>query len=158
MGDIAVDIFLETLKNLIKSSNLNSIIDEKHQLQSLAEEIKYLRCFLMITEKKRKEHSEVMNLVMRIRDMVSEAENIVELFVVHVFKANHASDSLPEHQDHLFLDLESVKKEIKTLYTEVKQILVENLYDINGVNGVAVKKLKHPSSRSGGNGTYFSVF
>ncbi|KAG5523531.1 hypothetical protein RHGRI_035363 [Rhododendron griersonianum] len=155
MGDTAVDIFLETLKNLIKSSNLDSIIDEKHQLQSLAEEIMYLRGFLEITEKKRKEHSEVMDLVMRIRDMVSETENIVELFVVHVFKANHASDSLREHQDHLFLDLESVKKEIKTLKADVKQILDENMYDINGV---AVKKLKHSSSGSGGIGTYFSVF
>ncbi|XP_058193913.1 putative late blight resistance protein homolog R1B-17 isoform X1 [Rhododendron vialii] len=147
MGDTAVDFFLGTLKNLIMSSDLDVIIDEKHQLQSLAEEIKYLRGFLQITEKKRKEHSEVMNLVMRIRDVVSEAENIVELFVVLVFKANHASDSLLEHQDHLSLDLESVKKEIKTLKAKVKQILDENMYDINGV---AVKKLKHSSTGSGG--------
>ncbi|KAG5523538.1 hypothetical protein RHGRI_035370 [Rhododendron griersonianum] len=55
-GDTAVDFFLETLKNLIMSSDLDVIIDEKHQLQSLAEEIKYLRGFLKITEKKRKEH------------------------------------------------------------------------------------------------------
>ncbi|XP_058193919.1 putative late blight resistance protein homolog R1B-17 isoform X3 [Rhododendron vialii] len=150
MGDTAVDFFLGTLKNLIMSSDLDVIIDEKHQLQSLAEEIKYLRGFLQITEKKRKEHSEVMNLVMRIRDVVSEAENIVELFVVLVFKANHASDSLLEHQDHLSLDLESVKKEIKTLKAKVKQILDENMYDINGV---AVKKLKHSSTGSGGIGS-----
>ncbi|XP_058193917.1 putative late blight resistance protein homolog R1B-17 isoform X2 [Rhododendron vialii] len=150
MGDTAVDFFLGTLKNLIMSSDLDVIIDEKHQLQSLAEEIKYLRGFLQITEKKRKEHSEVMNLVMRIRDVVSEAENIVELFVVLVFKANHASDSLLEHQDHLSLDLESVKKEIKTLKAKVKQILDENMYDINGV---AVKKLKHSSTGSGGSGS-----
>ncbi|XP_058193910.1 putative late blight resistance protein homolog R1B-17 isoform X2 [Rhododendron vialii] len=175
MGDTAVDFFLETLKNLITSSNLDVIIDKKHQLQSLEEEIKYLRGFLKITEKKRNEHSEVMNLVMRIRDVVSEAENIVELFVVPVFKANHAPDFLPElqnhlsrwdkffkflewsslrkmfycnyFQDHLFLDLGSVKKEIKALTAEVKKIYDENMYDINGV---AIKKLKHSSTRHGG--------
>ncbi|KAI8529674.1 hypothetical protein RHMOL_Rhmol12G0242900 [Rhododendron molle] len=54
MGDTAVDFFLETLKNLI--TDLDVIIDEKHQLQSLVEEIKYLRGFLKITEKKCKEH------------------------------------------------------------------------------------------------------
>ncbi|XP_058192293.1 putative late blight resistance protein homolog R1B-16 [Rhododendron vialii] len=70
--------------------------DEKHQLQSLAEEIKYLRGFLKITEKKRNEHSEVMNLAMRIRDVISVAENEVEQWVVIGFKANHASDSLRE--------------------------------------------------------------
>ncbi|XP_058193923.1 putative late blight resistance protein homolog R1A-10 [Rhododendron vialii] len=151
MGDTAVDIFLETLKNLITCSNMDFIIDEKHQhqLQSLAEEIKHLRGFLKITEKKRNEHSEVMNLVMRIREVVSEAENIVELFVVVVFKANHTSDSLREHQDHLSLDLESVEKKIKILRGKVKQILDENLHDINGLAG---KKLKHSSTGSEGIG------
>ncbi|KAI8529679.1 hypothetical protein RHMOL_Rhmol12G0243400 [Rhododendron molle] len=89
MGDTAVDFFLENLKQLRTSSNLDFTIDEKLQLQSLEEEIKYLREFLKITEKKRNEHSEVMKLVMQIRDVVSEAENIVELFVVLVIKADH---------------------------------------------------------------------
>ncbi|KAI8528802.1 hypothetical protein RHMOL_Rhmol12G0176200 [Rhododendron molle] len=146
MGDTAVDFFLETLQQLISSSNLGVIIDEKHQLQSLEEEIKYLRGFLKITEKKRNEHSEVMKLLTQIRDVVSEAENIVELFVALAFKADHASDSLREHQDQLSLDLESVKKEIKTLTAEVKQIYDNNMYDMNGAT---VKKLKHSSSGSG---------
>ncbi|KAI8529680.1 hypothetical protein RHMOL_Rhmol12G0243500 [Rhododendron molle] len=91
---------------------------------------------------------------MRIRDVVSEAENIVELFVVHVFKANHAPNSLREQEDHLSLDLESVKKEIKALTAEVKKIYDENMYDINGV---AIKILKHSSTRHGGIGTYFQA-
>ncbi|KAG5523206.1 hypothetical protein RHGRI_035129 [Rhododendron griersonianum] len=159
MGDIAVDVFLETLKQLITSSNLDVIIDVKDQLQSLENEIKYLREFLKVTEKKRKEHPEVMKLVMRIRDVVSESENIVEQFMVLVLKDDHAIES----QDHLFLDLffeghsldiifgrhsldlESVKKKIKTLMDEVKQIYKENKYDLNGV---AIKKLKHSSTKS----------
>ncbi|KAI8529337.1 hypothetical protein RHMOL_Rhmol12G0217300 [Rhododendron molle] len=88
MGDIAVDIFLETLKQLITSSNSDLIIAKKDQLQSLENEIKYLRGFLKITEKKRNEYLKVMELVMQIRDVVSEAENIVELFVSHAFKAD----------------------------------------------------------------------
>ncbi|KAG5523204.1 hypothetical protein RHGRI_035127 [Rhododendron griersonianum] len=161
MGDIAVDVFLETLKQLITSSNLDVIIDVKDQLQSLENEIKYLREFLKVTDKKCKEHPEVMKLVMRIRDVVSEAENIVEQFMVLVLKDDHAI----ECQDHLFLDLffeghsldiiferhsldlESVKKKIKTLTDEVKQIYEENKYDLNGV---AVKKLKHSSTKSEG--------
>ncbi|KAI8529681.1 hypothetical protein RHMOL_Rhmol12G0243600 [Rhododendron molle] len=148
MGDTAVDFFLETLKQLLTCSNLDFTIDQKLQLQSLEEEIKYLREFLKITEKKRNEHSEVMKLVMQIRDVVSEAENIVELFVVLVIKADHAFDFLREHKDYLSFDLvEKVKKEIKTLTAEVKQIYNENMYDMNGV---VVKKPKHSSTESGG--------
>ncbi|KAG5523209.1 hypothetical protein RHGRI_035132 [Rhododendron griersonianum] len=120
MGDIAVDIFLETLKHLITNSKLLLIIGEKHQLQSLEMEIKYLREFLKVTEKKRNEHIEVMNLVRQIRDVVLESENIVELFVSRAYK-----------QDGLSLDFESVKKEIKTLTAKVKQMYGENMYDIN---------------------------
>ncbi|XP_058192292.1 putative late blight resistance protein homolog R1B-17 [Rhododendron vialii] len=180
MGDTAVDIFLETLKQLIRYSKLPSIIGEKHQLQSLEMEIKYLREFLKVTEKKRNEHIEVMNLVMRIRDVVFESENTIELFLVHAYSLSHQRLNNQDHltgskkfsewllslrklfhwyrfQDHLSLDLESaeiktldlesVKKEIKTLTTKVKQIYDENMYDINGI---AVKKLKHSFTRSSG--------
>ncbi|KAG5560866.1 hypothetical protein RHGRI_004026 [Rhododendron griersonianum] len=146
MGDTAVDFFLETLQQLITCSNLDFIIEEKHQLQSLEEEIKYLRWFLTITEKKRNEHSEVMKLVKQIRDVVSEAENIVELFVDLVSKVDLASNTLREHQDQLSIDLERVRKEITNLTAEVKQIYKENMYDMNGV---AVKRLKHSSTGSG---------
>ncbi|XP_058201419.1 putative late blight resistance protein homolog R1A-10 isoform X2 [Rhododendron vialii] len=147
MGDTAVDFFLETLQHLITSSNLDFILEEKHQLQSLGEEIKYLRWFLTITEKKRNEHSEVMKLVKQIRDVVSEAENIVELFVDLVSKVDLASNTLREHQDQLSIDLERVRKEITNLTAEVKQIYKENMYDMNGK---AVKRLKHSSTGSGG--------
>ncbi|KAG5523205.1 hypothetical protein RHGRI_035128 [Rhododendron griersonianum] len=149
MGDTAVDFFLETLKQLITSSNLDFPIDTKVQLQSLENEIKYLREFLKITEKKRNEYSKVMKLVMQIRDVISEAENIVELFMVLVFKADHASDSLREHQDHLEgvkKKRSSVKEKIKTLTDEVKHIYEENMYDLNG--SVAVKKLKYSPTKS----------
>ncbi|KAH7846002.1 hypothetical protein Vadar_008499 [Vaccinium darrowii] len=181
MGDTAVDIFQETLKQLITNSKLSLIIKEKHQLQSLEEEIKYLRGFLKDTEKKRNDHPEVMNLVKQIRDLIAEAENIVELFVVHAFKADHVPYSLREHLDHLFLylgtiikglknivvhafkadhlpyslcehedhlslDLGTIKKGMKTLTAEVKKIYDENMY---GINGVAVKQLKHYSTGIG---------
>ncbi|KAG5560811.1 hypothetical protein RHGRI_003984 [Rhododendron griersonianum] len=74
MGDNAVDFFLDTLKQLIMSSEVESIIKEKHQLESLEEEIEYMRGFLKVTEKKRNELSEVMNLVRWIKDVVSEVE------------------------------------------------------------------------------------
>ncbi|KAH7840496.1 hypothetical protein Vadar_017677 [Vaccinium darrowii] len=160
MGDTAVDIFQETLKELITSSKLSSIIEEKHQLQNLQEEIKYLRGFLKDTEKKRNDHPEVMKLVMKIRDLVSEAENVVELFVVHAFKADHLpikkqkkkekqKENNKQHHSprHLSLDLQSVKKGMKTLTAEVKKIYDENMYDINGV---AVKQLKHSFAGNGG--------
>ncbi|KAH7847009.1 hypothetical protein Vadar_020711 [Vaccinium darrowii] len=147
MGDSVVDIFLETLKQLITSSKLGLFIDEKCQLQSLEEEIKYLRGFLKITEKKRNNHSKVMKLVMHIRDLVFEAENIVELFVVHAFKVDHAHNTLREHHDHLSLNLETIKKRMKTLTAEVKKIYDENMYDIKGE---AVKLLKHYSTESEG--------
>ncbi|KAG5561276.1 hypothetical protein RHGRI_004340 [Rhododendron griersonianum] len=84
-----------------------------------------------------------MNLVRHIKDVVSEAENTIELFVVQAFK------------DHLSLALESVKKEIKTLKAEVKKIYDENMYD---VNGVASKKLEQSFSKTEGIGTFFQYF
>ncbi|KAG5523530.1 hypothetical protein RHGRI_035364 [Rhododendron griersonianum] len=154
VDDTAVDIFLETLKQLLTSSKLGLIIDEKRQLQFLDENIKYLRGFLKITEKNRKEHAEVMELVTRIRDVVLEAENIVELYVVYAFKTD-ASCSLQENRDHLFLDIESVKKEIETLTVKVKQIYDLKTYENDGG---AAKKHRHSSTKSGSIGTYFQYF
>ncbi|KAG5561275.1 hypothetical protein RHGRI_004340 [Rhododendron griersonianum] len=91
-----------------------------------------------------------MNLVRHIKDVVSEAENTIELFVVQAFKANHAH-FLRQRQD----TLESVKKEIKTLKAEVKKIYDENMYD---VNGVASKKLEQSFSKTEGIGTFFQYF
>ncbi|KAH7845529.1 hypothetical protein Vadar_003210 [Vaccinium darrowii] len=163
MGDTAVDFFLETLKQLITSSELSLIIQERHQLESLEEEIMYLRGFLKDTEKKRNDHPEVMQLVMQIRDLVSEAENIVELFVVHAFRTHNR---VPPNDLYLLdpmssimktlseleklkdqLDLKSVEKEMKTLTAEVKKIYDMNMYDINGV---AVRQLIHSTTESGG--------
>ncbi|XP_058210478.1 putative late blight resistance protein homolog R1B-16 [Rhododendron vialii] len=145
MGDTIVDFFQETLKQLITSSTLGSTIDEKRQLQSLQEEIKYLRGFLKVTEKKRNEHSKLMELVMQIRDVVFEAENIIELFVDCDFKRPYQYHLL--QVDHPSLDLESVKKKIKTLMAMVKQIYDMKMYDINEV---AVKIPKHSSTGSEG--------
>ncbi|KAI8566947.1 hypothetical protein RHMOL_Rhmol02G0082300 [Rhododendron molle] len=110
--------FQDTLKQLIMSSKVESIIKEMHQLDSLEEKIKYIRQFVEVTEKKQVVHSKVMNLVRQIKHVVFEAENIIELFVVHAFNAY-------QNQDHLFLDLESVKKEIKTLTAMVKKMYDE---------------------------------
>ncbi|KAG5560851.1 hypothetical protein RHGRI_004010 [Rhododendron griersonianum] len=154
MGDTDVDFFQETLKQLITSSKVRSIMREKHQLESLEEKIKYMRVFLKVTEKKRNEHSKVMNLVRQIKDVVSEAENVVELFVVQSFKAKLAPYFLRQHPDDISLDLESVKKNIKTLTAEIKQIFDENMYDINGV---ASKKFEHSFLKSEGIGTFFSL-
>ncbi|KAH7865370.1 hypothetical protein Vadar_005717 [Vaccinium darrowii] len=145
----AVDSFLEILKELIiMSSKLDLITNEKHQLQTLEKNIEYMRGFLKVTEKKRSEHPQVMKLVMQIKDVVSEAENIVQSFVNDVVQAD-ASYSLRAHKDHISLDLEIVTKEIKILMAEVKHFYDENMYDINGV---AVKKLKHSSIGSGSTG------
>lgn len=149
MGDIAVDFFLETLKQLITSSKLDSIICAKHELQSLEEEIKCLREFLKVTEKKRNKHTEVMKLVLEIRDVVSKAENVVERFVIDAFKADHLTFGTNKRKadDGLSLGLECVKEEIKTLMPKVKQIYNENIY---AVSGVAVKEIIQSSTRSGG--------
>ncbi|XP_058210468.1 putative late blight resistance protein homolog R1B-16 isoform X2 [Rhododendron vialii] len=143
MGDITVDFFQETLKQLITSSKLGLTIDEKCQLQSLQEEIENLGGFLKVTEKKRNEHSKLMELVMQIRDVVFEAENIIYLFVGRDFKRPNAYQYL----DHPSLGLESVKKKIKTLMVKVKQIYDMKMYDINGV---AVKIPKYSSTGSEG--------
>ncbi|XP_058201768.1 putative late blight resistance protein homolog R1A-3 isoform X2 [Rhododendron vialii] len=115
------------------SSEVESIIKEMHQLDSLEEEIKYIRQFVKVMKKKHDEHSKVMNLMRQIKHVIFEAENIIELFVVHAFNAY-------QNQDHLFLDLENVKKEIKTLTAEAKKMHDENMCDINGLAG---KKLEH---------------
>ncbi|GAB2296713.1 hypothetical protein Dimus_030821 [Dionaea muscipula] len=164
MGDTAVDCFLETLQQQQQLIADGLIIDEKHQLQLklLEDDIKYLRWFLTITEKKRNQHWEVMKLVKQIRDVVSEAENIVELLFAHlVSKVDDitiSADTLGQHQDQLFLDLERLRKEeIKTLMAEVRQIHKENMYDIIFNVAVAVKKLEQysspGSSRVGGTGS-----
>ncbi|KAH7847793.1 hypothetical protein Vadar_030318 [Vaccinium darrowii] len=71
-----------------------------------------------------------------IKDVVSDAESVVEWVVIDAFKAVHLS-----------LDLESVGKEIKKLTDEVEQIYDMNICDINAA---AIKKHKQSSTASGG--------
>ncbi|KAI8558119.1 hypothetical protein RHMOL_Rhmol04G0064400 [Rhododendron molle] len=88
-------------------------------------------------EKKRNEHSKLMELVMQIRDVVFKAKNIIDMFVDHDFKRLIAYQYLRQ--------LNSVKKKIKTLMAMVKQIYDMKMYDINEV---VVKIPKHSSTGS----------
>ncbi|KAA8535375.1 hypothetical protein F0562_030378 [Nyssa sinensis] len=81
--DTAVDFFMENLMELMNCDN-EFILDEKDNLKSLYEELKFLRKFLKDTEEKREENIKVKDLVAKIRDVTFEAEKSVDLFVLDV--------------------------------------------------------------------------
>ncbi|KAL7000833.1 hypothetical protein U1Q18_001983, partial [Sarracenia purpurea var. burkii] len=145
MADTAVDFFLETLKQLM-SSKLELIIHEKDRLQSLSEELQTLRKYLKDSEEKRYEHSEVEKLVNQIRDVASEAEDIVELFMVRAFMHNESRTTIGKSHNFsdLSLKLFPVRKEIRTLVTTVKQIYDRKMYGFGAQN---------VSKSSGGDGS-----
>lgn len=117
MTDTAIDFILENLKQLINCSN-PFILLEKDQIQSLYDELRFLRIFLKDSEGSCYEHEKVKNLVMNIGDVAYEAESMVDLFVVNAIAMKN-NDYLC---DDFSIKLGYVMEEVKSMKTEVMEI------------------------------------
>ncbi|GJS98113.1 disease resistance protein [Tanacetum coccineum] len=116
MANIGLELLMENLKQLIcyDSPSLMDnpfVRDKQPQFQLLYQEIESLRTFVMVDRDKR--------LARRLRDVVNEAEYIVDLFMTNAFIRNNTNmttcGAINSYQSPNF---DSVMEEIKSIKKE----------------------------------------
>ncbi|XP_051115953.1 putative late blight resistance protein homolog R1B-16 [Andrographis paniculata] len=80
MADAAVEFLLENLKQLLLY-HVDLIKGTKDQVEKLERELRFFRAFLRDTSRKSRKHGGFQELVREIRDVVYEAEDIIDRFV-----------------------------------------------------------------------------
>ncbi|PWA80249.1 Disease resistance protein [Artemisia annua] len=150
MANIGLEILMENLKQLICSNSPplmnNLFVQEKQpQLQFLYQEIEPLRTFVMVDRDRR--------LARRLRNVVNEAEDIVDLFLTNGFIRNNRNitmcGAISTYQtpnfDSVLEEIKSIKKEFMDKkmqsQTEVLQPTVVTLPSRNITSAVLKEEI-----------------
>ncbi|EYU24144.1 hypothetical protein ABFS82_04G131500 [Erythranthe guttata] len=90
MADAAVEFLLENLTQLLLH-HAHLIIDAKDKVEKLETDLRFFKAFLRDSTKKRKKDDRLRDLVRSIRDVVYEAEDIIDAFVTQAAVAKSRS-------------------------------------------------------------------
>lgn len=152
MADAAVEFLLENLKQLLLY-HAHLIIDSKTQVENLENDLRLFKAFLKDSTKTRKKDETLRELVRQIRDVVYEAEDVIDAFVTQAAEIK----SKNYFRKVLFTPakLLTVAKDVEAIGTKVKNIYDKNRIDfasldIDGGGGANVKipeEKKDPSVR-----------
>ncbi|MFS8030649.1 putative virus X resistance protein-like, coiled-coil [Helianthus anomalus] len=121
MIDTDVDCLLETLKHLIDCnypsyiSKSPWILKERDRFELLYTELSSLRTFLSYSEETRYTVSKVKALVIRIRDVASKVEDMVDSFV-----SSFAVKNTQDFDQNPCLDLDGIMQEIQAIKGEME--------------------------------------
>ncbi|KZV20989.1 hypothetical protein F511_29604 [Dorcoceras hygrometricum] len=126
MADAAVEFLLENLKQLLLYHS-NLILNAKKEVENLEKDLRLFKAFLKDSTKKRKKDESLRVLVGQIRDVVYEAEDVIDAFVTQAAEIK----SINYFKRALF----SPKKLLKVA-KEVEEIgeKVRNVYDKNRID------------------------
>ncbi|CAI9299286.1 unnamed protein product [Lactuca saligna] len=128
MEHTGLELLMESLKQLIycdhnPSINENPFVqDKRSQIQSLYEELESLRTFVIDMEvtKEPLEIEKARNLKRRLKDVVDDAEDIVDLFLTSAIIRNNASMTICVADNcDLSPNLDSAIEEIKSIKREI---------------------------------------
>ncbi|XP_073064636.1 putative late blight resistance protein homolog R1A-10 [Primulina eburnea] len=151
MADAAVEFLLENLKQLLLY-HAHLILDSKTQVENLENDLRLFKAFLKDSTKKRKKDETLRELVRQIRDVVYEAEDVIDAFVTQA--AEIKSKSYFKKIFFTPAKLLTVAKDVETIGAKVKNIYGKNKIDFASLNidgGVADDKIpdekKDPSVR-----------
>lgn len=93
-------------------------------MESLYEELRFIRAFLSASEEIRNEHDheELKMLVAQIKRVACEALNAFDISVLHALRQNYFTDHSTGHESFI-QDIMSIKKKVMDIYRN-------NLYGI----------------------------
>ncbi|XP_073140169.1 putative late blight resistance protein homolog R1A-10 [Henckelia pumila] len=126
MADAAVEFLLENLKQLLLY-HAHLILDSKRQVENLENDLRLFKAFLKDSTKKRKKDETLRELVRQIRDVVYEAEDVIDAFVTQA--AETKSKTYFKKVFFTPSKLLSVAREVETIGGKVK-----NIYDKNRID------------------------
>ncbi|KAJ9552089.1 hypothetical protein OSB04_016134 [Centaurea solstitialis] len=128
MANTGLDLLMENLKQIIYCDNnpmikSNLFVQEKRpQILFLYQELEYLRTFVIEIEvvKEPNELEKVRNLERRVRDLVEEVEDIVDLFLTGTFIRHNTSMTICGFDSkNRTLNVDRVMEEIKSIKEEI---------------------------------------
>lgn len=121
MAATVVDFILEDLQQILSYGGNSKKNDE---MESLYEELRFIRAFLSASEEIRNEHDheELKMLVAQIKRVACEALNAFDISVLHALRQNYFTDHSTGHESFI-QDIMSIKKKVMDIYRN-------NLYGI----------------------------
>ncbi|KAI7993540.1 putative disease resistance RPP13-like protein 3 [Camellia lanceoleosa] len=123
MADAALGFLLQNLQQLL-NDKIKSIYGVEEQVGFLYDELSLLKAFLKESAEKRSESDIFKELVRQIRDVVYEAEVVIDRYVSHIHmerargyisKLVHGIDP-PRKRRKVVEEIESIKKNVDEIY------------------------------------------
>ncbi|KAK4438441.1 putative late blight resistance proteinR1A-10 [Sesamum alatum] len=126
MADAAVEFLLDNLQQLL-IYHTHLISDAKNQVEKLESDLRLFKAFLRDSTKKRRKDESLRELVRQIRDVVYEAEDIIDAFVTQAAESKSKSYFLRAFQTPVKLhgiatDIERVSAKVKDIYGDKNRI------------------------------------
>nr|QPB15504.1 POR protein [Plantago ovata] len=132
MADAAVEFLLTNLKDLLLYHG-KLIANAKDQVAQLEEDLRLFNAFLKATIKKRRRDDSLKELVRQIRDVVYDAEEIIDTFITQS-SSKKSSSSLsyfrkPVNLHNIAQQVDAVSKRIKKIYGDKLNFASLNVND-----------------------------
>ncbi|KAL2243764.1 UNVERIFIED_CONTAM: putative disease resistance protein [Sesamum indicum] len=119
MADAAVELLLDNLQQLL-IYHTHLIADVKNQVEKLESDLRLINAFLKASTKKRRKDVILRQLVREIRDVVYEAEDIIDAFVTQAAESQAKNYFLRAFQTRVKLD--SITTQVEKVCATVKEI------------------------------------
>ncbi|KAK6123585.1 hypothetical protein DH2020_042674 [Rehmannia glutinosa] len=126
MADAAVEFLLENLQQLLLY-HAHLISDAKNQVEKLEKDLRLFKAFLKDSTKKRRKDNSLRELVGQIRDVVYEAEDVIDAFVTQAAESKSKNYFLRAFQTPVKLlsiakDVEAVGGKVREIYGDKSRI------------------------------------
>ncbi|KAL6559346.1 hypothetical protein OROGR_004463 [Orobanche gracilis] len=119
MADAAVEFLLDNLQQLLLY-HAHLITDAKNQVEKLEKDLRLFKAFLKDSTRKRRKDNSLRELVSQIRDVVYEAEDVVDAFVTQAAESKSKNYFLKAFQTPV--KLLSIAKDVETVSAKVRDI------------------------------------
>ncbi|KAL0356291.1 UNVERIFIED_CONTAM: putative late blight resistance proteinR1A-4 [Sesamum radiatum] len=131
MADAAVEFLLHNLQQLLLY-HAHLISDARNQVEKLESDLRLFKAFLRDSTKKRRKDDSLRELVRQIRDVVYEAEDIIDALVTQAAESKSKSYfseafDAPVKLHSIVKDMEKVRDKVKEIYGDKTRIDFANL-------------------------------
>ncbi|KAL3650857.1 hypothetical protein CASFOL_007260 [Castilleja foliolosa] len=152
MADAAVDFLLENLQQLL-IYHTHLIKDAKNQVERLEKDVRLFKTFLKAsTPKRRKDNSVVRELVVQIRDVVYEAEDVIDAFITQASETKSRNNFLRALKKPVTLftiakDVEAVGTKVRDIYNDMNTRMINDFATLTDGDGGGSQEIEVPIVR-----------
>ncbi|XP_047972782.1 putative late blight resistance protein homolog R1A-10 [Salvia hispanica] len=122
MADAAVEFLLNNLKDLLVYHS-HLITGTKKQIQSLETDLRLLNAFLKDSSRKRRKDDQTKVLLRNIRDVVYEAEDVIDAFIIKAMEKKATTPFLKFWKSSV--DLHEIGGKVEEVRTKVEKARID---------------------------------